>query len=107
MSDQTVIKRNRNRRLYSAALRRYVTLADVDQLIQSGTEFRVINAEDQNDTTYLTLLEVLKDRAKAGQTKLIAESELLKLLRTNARPAPQQTARKRATQSHQPRGRSE
>jgi polyhydroxyalkanoate synthesis regulator protein len=72
VSDLLVIKRNRNRRLYSPGAGRYITLADVDQLIQDGTPFQVINTQDETDTAYLTLIELLKERAKAGQMPIAA-----------------------------------
>jgi polyhydroxyalkanoate synthesis repressor PhaR len=84
LSESILIKRYRNRRLYSTASNNYTTLADLDQLVQSNKPFHVINVEDQEDVTCLTLLEMLKERSKAGES--ISRTELLILLRKHAIP---------------------
>jgi polyhydroxyalkanoate synthesis repressor PhaR len=66
-AESILIKRYRNRRLYSTASNNYITLADLDQLVQSNTPFHVINVEDEEDITSMTLVEILKERSKAGE----------------------------------------
>jgi polyhydroxyalkanoate synthesis repressor PhaR len=95
MAESILIRRTHNRRLYSTRSNSYVTLADLDQLIQSGTSFRVVDVATKADTTELALLEVLKERIKAGRT-VITNTELLNLLRVHASSALKPKAAKNA-----------
>jgi len=61
---ERVIKRYANRKLYDAAESRYVTLQDVEALVQSGVEVRVIDNRTGEDVTQTTLAQILCDAGR-------------------------------------------
>jgi polyhydroxyalkanoate synthesis repressor PhaR len=63
MSDKTKqiveIRKYSNRRLYNTEASRYVTLADVAEIIRSGQEIRVIDAQTGEDLTRSVMLQII------------------------------------------------
>ena len=45
MSEQRIIKKYPNRRLYDTATSSYITLADVKKLVVDNVEFKVVDAK--------------------------------------------------------------
>ena len=56
-----LIKRYANRKLYNTETSRYITLRGIADLIEPGTEVRVIDNESGEDITSVTLSQVLVD----------------------------------------------
>jgi polyhydroxyalkanoate synthesis repressor PhaR len=68
-SDQRVVKRYSNRKLYDTKDSRYVTLLQIAEMIRAGEEVRIIDNATKEDKTDVTLAliisEELKDRPHA------------------------------------------
>ncbi|MBI4871671.1 MAG: phasin family protein [Candidatus Riflebacteria bacterium] len=58
------IKRYGNRKLYDTSLRRYINLIEVAELVEKGTEVKVLDSKTGEDITKLTLSQILHDREK-------------------------------------------
>jgi len=67
MDTERVIKKYPNRRLYDAAVSRYVTFGDIRTLVTSGTKFRVIDAKTEEDVTRNILLQIILEEEDKGQ----------------------------------------
>ncbi|HLU61203.1 MAG TPA: polyhydroxyalkanoate synthesis regulator DNA-binding domain-containing protein [Gammaproteobacteria bacterium] len=61
MRESRVIKKYPNRRLYDTEESRYITLAEIRQLVQENIPFQVIERKTQSDITTQVLLQVIGD----------------------------------------------
>ena len=68
-----VIKKYPNRRLYDTEESRYITLADIRELVVEGTDFVVIDKKSGDDITPCILLQVIYDRESNGGAALTKE----------------------------------
>jgi polyhydroxyalkanoate synthesis repressor PhaR len=75
-----IIKKYPNRRLYDTELSRYITLADVRELVLSGGEFRVIEANTEEDLTRSILLQIILEQESGGEP-LFTTEVLTKMIR--------------------------
>ncbi|MFQ5545439.1 MAG: polyhydroxyalkanoate synthesis repressor PhaR [Acidiferrobacterales bacterium] len=75
-----IIKKYPNRRLYDTELSRYITLADVRELVLSGGEFRVIEANTEEDLTRSILLQIIMEQESGGEP-LFTTEVLTKMIR--------------------------
>jgi polyhydroxyalkanoate synthesis repressor PhaR len=66
MTDEHIIKKYANRRLYDTALSRYVTLDDIRRLVIEGRKFRVIDAKTEADITRSILLQIIVEQEEQG-----------------------------------------
>lgn len=80
MSEPRIIKKYPNRRLYDTELSRYITLADVRELVLSGGEFRVIEANTEEDLTRSILLQIIIEQESGGEP-LFTTEVLTKMIR--------------------------
>lgn len=62
----TLIKRYANRKLYNTATSRYITLKGIAELLESGTEVRVVDNETGEDITKVALSQILVDSERAN-----------------------------------------
>lgn len=62
MSDERIIKKYPNRRLYDTAISSYITLNDVKDLVLSYTPFKVVDAKSGDDLTRATLLQIISEQ---------------------------------------------
>jgi polyhydroxyalkanoate synthesis repressor PhaR len=62
MSADRIIKKYPNRRLYDTEESRYITLADVKDLVLNKIDFLVIDKKSGEDITRSILLQVISDR---------------------------------------------
>ena len=67
MTNERLIKKYANRRLYDAALSRHVTLADIRQFITAGQSVRVVEDKTGEDITRSILLQVLAEQEQFGK----------------------------------------
>ena len=67
MSAARIIKKYPNRRLYDTELSRYVTLADVRELVMEGTEFKVLDTANGEDITRSILLQIMLEEESGGK----------------------------------------
>jgi len=75
-----IIKKYPNRRLYDTQLSRYVTLADMRELVMQGEEFRVIDSADNEDITRAILLQIMLEEESGGKP-LFSSKMLSQLIR--------------------------
>lgn len=75
-----IIKKYPNRRLYDTELSRYITLADVRELVLGGSEFRVIEANTEEDLTRSILLQIIMEQESGGEP-LFTTEVLTKMIR--------------------------
>ncbi|MDH3671075.1 MAG: polyhydroxyalkanoate synthesis repressor PhaR [Gammaproteobacteria bacterium] len=75
-----IIKKYPNRRLYDTELSRYITLADVRELVLGGSEFRVIEANTEEDLTRSILLQIIIEQESGGEP-LFTTEVLTKMIR--------------------------
>ncbi|MDX1593697.1 MAG: polyhydroxyalkanoate synthesis repressor PhaR [Gammaproteobacteria bacterium] len=67
MSDQRIIKKYPNRRLYDTAISSYITLGDVRRLVTEGVQFQVIDVRSKEDITRSILLQIITEQEESGQ----------------------------------------
>ena len=67
MATDRIIKKYPNRRLYDTKLSRYVTLADVRELVMQGEQFRVVDTSDKEDITRSILLQIMLEEESGGE----------------------------------------
>lgn len=67
MSEERLIKKYANRRLYDASQSRHITLDDVRAMIIAGERIRVVEDKTNEDITRLILLQVIADQEQFGR----------------------------------------
>ncbi|MEZ5457925.1 MAG: polyhydroxyalkanoate synthesis repressor PhaR [Steroidobacteraceae bacterium] len=67
MTEERVIKKYANRRLYDATASRHVTLDDLRKLIVSGAKIKVVEDKSGEDITRSILLQIIADQEQFGQ----------------------------------------
>jgi polyhydroxyalkanoate synthesis repressor PhaR len=75
-----LIKKYPNRRLYDTQVSRYITVADVRDLVMQGIEFKVVDANSNEDITRSTLLQIIMEQESEGQP-LFTANILSKMIR--------------------------
>lgn len=67
MSEERVIKKYANRRLYDASQSRHITLDDIRSMVMSGARVKVVEDKTNEDITRLILLQVIADQEQFGR----------------------------------------
>jgi polyhydroxyalkanoate synthesis repressor PhaR len=67
MSEQRLIKKYANRRLYDASQSRHITLDDIRGLIVKGEKIRVVEDKSGQDITRHILLQVIAEQEQFGR----------------------------------------
>jgi polyhydroxyalkanoate synthesis repressor PhaR len=67
MSEERVIKKYANRRLYDASQSRHITLDDIRAMVVAGTRVKVVEDKTNEDITRLILLQVIADQEQFGR----------------------------------------
>ena len=62
-----LIKKYPNRRLYDTQSSKYITLADLKDLIASGASVKVIDSNSNDDITRSILLQIIMEAEAAGE----------------------------------------
>ena len=65
-TDERLIKKYPNRRLYDTQTSTYITLADVKQLVLETEEFKVVDAKTGEDLTRSILLQIILEEETGG-----------------------------------------
>lgn len=73
LSDIRVIKKYPNRRLYDTKISRYITLAEIKDLVMSYSDFKVIDAKTSEDLTRCTLMQIIAEEETKGQPLMTQE----------------------------------
>jgi len=75
-----LLKKYPNRRLYDTAASRYVTLAEVRQLVIAGEPLKAVDAKTGEDITRSMLLQIILE-AEAGGAPMFTEDMLAHIIR--------------------------
>lgn len=67
MSEERLIKKYANRRLYDATQSRHITIDDIRNMVIAGTRVKVIEDKSNADITRLVLLQVIADQEQFGR----------------------------------------
>lgn len=65
-----IIKRYSNRKLYDTEDKRYITLEQIQQLVQDGQDIKVVENQTGEDLTTVTLSQILLEQEKRKEGKL-------------------------------------
>ena len=65
-SEERLIKKYPNRRLYDTVTSAYITLSDVKQLVMESYSFKVIDAKTGDDLTRAILLQIITEQESNG-----------------------------------------
>jgi len=66
-SNERIIKKYPNRRLYDTAISKYVTFGDIRGLVKDAIKFRVMDAKTDEDITRSILLQLILEEEEKGQ----------------------------------------
>lgn len=80
-SEQLVIKRYGNRRLYNTETREYVNYQDLIKLARSGVAFSVVDSNTKEDVTKAVLIQLILEEEKSNNT-ILPTQFLFQLLRS-------------------------
>lgn len=69
-SEQTVIKKYANRRLYNTGTSTYVTLEDLSEMVKAEEDFVVFDAKSGDDITRSVLTQIIFEHENKGQNLL-------------------------------------
>ena len=87
MNTVRVIKKYSNRRLYDTDGSRYITLADVKDLVIAKIDFVVIDKESGADITRSILLQVISEQEQQGEA-IMSQDFLSQVIRSYGRAVP-------------------
>lgn len=87
MSTARVIKKYPNRRLYDTEESRYITLADVKDLVIKKVEFTVIDKKSGDDITRSILLQVISEQEQQGEA-IMSQDFLSQVIRSYGKVVP-------------------
>lgn len=80
-SDEIIIKRHGNRRLYNTETKTYVNYGDLARLVRDGNDIKVIDSTTKEDVTKAVLIQVILEEEKNKKTILPTEF-LFQILRS-------------------------
>lgn len=80
MGEKRVIKKYPNRRLYDTVDSKYITLADVRELVLSGVDFCVRDQKSGEDITRSILLQIITEQEDHGEP-IFTTHALLRIIR--------------------------
>ena len=78
--EKVIIKKYGNRRLYDTRQKRYITLDELTELIESGLEVQVLDSKTKEDLTNATLIQVILETHKSSSTQLFSSEFLHQLI---------------------------
>lgn len=73
MTEERIIKKYPNRRLYDTTQSCYITLSDVRDLVLEEIPFKVIDRQSGEDITRSILLQIIMEQESGGQPLFSAE----------------------------------
>ena len=87
MTATRIIKKYPNRRLYDTEESRYITLADVKDLVINKIDFVVIDKKSGNDITRSILLQVISEQEQRGEA-VMSRDFLSQVIRSYGKVVP-------------------
>lgn len=85
MSDTRLLKKHANRRLYDTEIKKYVSITEVRDLINTGTDVRIEDSKSGNDITRPILLQIMAECEQDNRPMLSPEM-LMALIRHYGHP---------------------
>lgn len=79
-----MLKKYGNRRLYDTNASKYVTLHDLEEMVQRGTDVQVIDAKTGDDLTKEVLVQIILDKDSARE--MLPTSFLKQVVRLSSSP---------------------
>ncbi len=92
MSNERVIKKYANRRLYDSTESRHVTLDDIRKMIVSGAKVKVVEDKSGEDLTRAVLLQVIAEQDQFG-TPVLSTELLESIIRFYGNPVQEMLTR--------------
>ncbi len=86
VSQNRLIKKYANRRLYDTVASKHVTLSDVRKLVVEGFEIQIIEDTSGDDITRPLLLQIIAEQEGNGGTPILTEVLLSQLIRFYGNP---------------------
>lgn len=80
ISDEIIIKKYANRRLYNTGTSTYVTLDDLAQMVRRDEQFKVLDARTSEDITHTVLTQIIFEQEAKSENSLLPVSFLRKLI---------------------------
>ncbi len=87
MNSARIIKKYPNRRLYDTDESRYITLADIKDLVKCKTDFVVIDKQSGDDITRSILLQVISEQEQQGEA-IMSQDFLSQVIRSYGKSVP-------------------
>lgn len=87
MTEPRIIKKYPNRRLYDTTESRYITLADIRDLVLQKHDFTVIDKKSGDDITRTILLQVISEQEQHGDA-VMSEDFLSQVIRSYGKVMP-------------------
>ena len=81
ISDELIIKRYGNRRLYNTETRNYVNYEELAKLVRDGQDIKVIDSTTKEDVTKAVLIQMILEEEKNSKT-VLPTAFLFQLLRS-------------------------
>ena len=76
--ERHLIKKYANRKLYDTRTSRYITLAEIAELVRDGHEIQVVDRDNGSDLTQVTLSQIVLSEEKRGPGRIVdAGGEML------------------------------
>ena len=73
MTEERIIKKYPNRRLYDTEQSKYITIADVRDMVLNGTRFKVIDSNSKEDITRQILMQIIIEEESGGKPLFSAD----------------------------------
>ena len=73
MTEERIIKKYPNRRLYDTERSKYITISDVRSMVLSGVRFKVIDSNTKENITRQILMQIIIEEEAAGKPLFSAD----------------------------------
>lgn len=73
MTDERIIKKYPNRRLYDTERSKYITISDVRGMVLGGVHFKVVDSNTQENITRQILMQIIIEEEAAGKPLFSAD----------------------------------
>lgn len=85
MDDVRLLKKHANRRLYDIELKKYVSLEQIRELINTGVDVRIEDSKTGDDITRPILLQIMAE-CEQGERPMLSPDVLMALIRHYGHP---------------------
>ena len=85
MEDVRLLKKHANRRLYDTVLKKYVSLDDIRQLINTGVDVKIEDSKSGDDLTRPVLLQIMAE-CEQDDRPMLSPEMLMALIRHYGHP---------------------